>query len=359
MAVVRRALLASLLSACARVATLDAGADAEIDAGGAVCGCRPGPHASHVYVLGDDGALYAFDPRAGTFDFVIGPVCASLPSPYSMAVDPAGRLWILEADSRRIQRFDLLAPGPCDDPGYLPTNAEFPLFGMGFSTPSADADCAQLFVHSYSGSGPFREGTELGAVGVIDGAPLGVRRLGPSAFDGAEVTGTGDGRVFLFGGTSPAKLVEIDRTTGAPRDVFPLDGLPRTNASAFAFFGGDFYLFTEALPDGCGACLETECGAAWTSCAAEAACAAEVDCAIAAGRVTDACGGGAGAEVLACLGTCGSACLTSSAARVSQVTLLDWDRTDGTERTLRRLDVEVPIRVVGAGTSPCVPTTPF
>lgn len=359
------ALLLLLALGCGRSSGPDAGADVPPgppdapDGGFEVCGCRPGPHASHVYVLSDDAELYAFDPRAGTFDFVIGPVCSALPSPYSMAVDPAGRLWILEAESRRIQTFDLLAPGPCLDSGYLPTSPAFPLFGMGFSSPHPDAACASLFVHSYSGSGPFREGPGLGAVGVIDGSPLGVRRLATSDFDGAEVTGTGDGRVFVLGGGSPAKLVEVDRSTGEPLEVFPLAGLPRTNASALAFFAGDFYLFTEALPTDCEACFETACDAAWASCRADTGCAEQVECAIERGEVTDACGGGASPAMVACLTSCQTACLTSPGARVSQVTLLDWDRSDGPDRTLRTLPIPVPIRVVGAGTSPCVPTVPF
>ena len=59
------------------------------------------------------------------------------------------------------------------------------------------------------------------------------------------MTGTGDGRVFSFGGV-PSKLVERDKATGAVVDTFPLQNLPLTNAFAFAFFAGDFYFFTES-----------------------------------------------------------------------------------------------------------------
>lgn len=330
-----------------------------LDAAGAVCGCLAGPHGSNIYVLSDEAELYAYDPVADAFSYVLGPVCATTGRPYSMAVDPRGRAWILYADTRRIQLFDLLAPGPCTDSGFLPTHPDFPLFGMGFVSPDADADCASLFVHSYSGSGPFAEGPGLGRLGVALGSPLAVRELARTDFDGAEVSGTGDGRVFSFGGISPAKLTEYERTTGAVLETLPLTGLPRTNASAFAFFAGDFYFFTEALPADCDACLEAECAAAWATCQADPACHEQVACAIEAGSVTDTCGGGSGAEMLACLGRCSDACLVSARARVSQVTRLDWDRSEGPDRALTVVRTDAPIRVVGAGTSPCVPTVPF
>lgn len=332
------------------------------DTGGAVCGCRAGPHVDHVYVLGDEGELYSFDPRTSAFEHVIAPVCAPLGTPYSMAVDPGGSLWILDAETRRIQRFDLLAPGPCTDSGYLPTRPELPLFGMGFSSPNADADCASLYVHSYSGEGPFAEGSGLGRVGVIERSASGAleaRVLGTTDYDGAEMTGTGDGRLFAFGGVMPSKLVEIDPDDGTIVEVMPLPGLARTNASAFAFFGGDFYFFTEALPEGCDACLDETCAAAREACDADPECTEQLACAIERGRITDDCGGGVGPEMLDCLGECSGACLSSAGARVSRVSRLDWDRSDGPERTLTHLPGLAPIRIVGAGTSPCVPTTPF
>lgn len=346
----------------ADTATVDAPTFADVppvDAAGAVCGCTAGPHAENVYVLSDDAELYAYDPSDGSFTYVLGPVCPTTESPYSMAIDPRGRAWILYAETRRIQTFDILAPAACVDSGFLPTSPDFPLFGMGFVSPDADSECASLYVHSYSGSGPFREGPALGHLGVVEGTPLAPRTLASTGYDGAEISGTGDGRLFSFGGVSPAKLTEYDRTTGAVLETFPLTGLPRTNASAFAFFAGDFYLFTEALSADCETCFEAECDAAWTACEADTTCSEQVSCAIEAGRVTDTCGGGAGAAMIDCLGACSSACLVSSRARVSRVTRLDWDESDGAGRALTVEVEEAPIRIVGAGTSPCVPTVPF
>ncbi|MCC6876349.1 MAG: hypothetical protein IT378_18735, partial [Sandaracinaceae bacterium] len=335
-----------------------ADATAALDAAAPGCGCTTGPHGARIFVLSDDGELWSYDPIADVFELVVGPVCATTERPFSMAVDPHGVAWILYSQTRRIQRFDLVRPGPCTDSGYLPTHASFPLFGMAFVIDPA-TECASLYAHSYDGEGPFGEGAAIGSLGVIEGEPPRMRALGPIDYDGGELSGTRDGRLFAFTGVMPAKLVEYDRATGARISILPLEGFSKTNASAFAFFGGDLYLFTEALPTECGACFDVECAAAWQVCQADAICNEQIACAIDGGRVTDACGGGAGAEMLACLGRCSSACLISSRARVSQVSRVDWDRSDGPEQALTVIRRDAPVRIVGAGTSPCVPTVPF
>ena len=45
--------------------------------------------------------------------------------------------------------------------------------------------------------------------------------------------------------------------------------------------------------------------------------------------------------------------------RVSQVTRLDWDESDGAGRTLTVVNEAAPIRVVGAGSSTCVQIEPY
>jgi hypothetical protein len=59
----------------------------------------------------------------------------------------------------------------------------------------------------------------------------------------AELTGTGDGRLFGFFTTNPATLAEIDPETGGKRSVRRLAGVTRVSAWAFSFWGGDFYLY--------------------------------------------------------------------------------------------------------------------
>lgn len=368
----RTSLLCSvLLVACTTSTRLDAAvamdagdaADAGVDAGPPVivdagppdplCGCTPGDHNARIYVLSQDAELYAFDPETLELELIVGPVCASGGSPYSMAVDPGGRAWVLFSDSRRMQTIDVNDLGACEDSGYLPTEPELPLFGMGFL--QRDDGCAELYGMSYSGDGAFSEGPDLGVLARIAGDPPRAMILSATDYDGGELTGTGDGRLFAFTGNDPAKLVEYDPDDGSVVEILPLDGFSKTNASAFAFFGGDLWLFTESLGEGCNECFDASCATAWADCQADETCREAVDCAIEQGDVTDDCGGLAGPDMLMCLDTCSDQCLVSLRARVSQVTRIDWDRSDGPDRA-RTLEVpRLPIRVVGAGTSPCVP----
>jgi hypothetical protein len=339
----------------------DAGAVADagpppVDAG-PLCGCTPGIHTTTIVVAGDDGSLWTFDPFGPSFDFVVGPACAEVLDPYSLAVDPKGLAWLLSASTRRIFRFDVNEPGACEDSGYLPTVPELPLFGMSFVSDGTAAECSTLYGMSYSGDGPFREGEGLGRLARIEGDPPRATLLAPTDFDGGELAGTGDGRLFAFAGERPPQLLEYDPATGALLDARQLPGLFRGNASAFAFFGGDLFLFTEAPPLACEACFEASCAEAYAACEGNVVCREQLACAIEAGRVRDDCGGGVGAEMLACLESCAEDCLTSSRGRVSQVVRVDWDGSDG--GGFEVVVPQAPLRVVGAASSPCVPVLPF
>ncbi len=343
-----------------REAGVDPDALVTPDAGDAAvaCGCTPGPHGNLIYVLSDDSEIYSYDPVTNEFAFLSVLTCAGH-LPYSMAVDQRGIAWVLYGDDHDIYSIDLHAPSQCGDPGYTPGVPGFDLFGMAF-TATGDGACPRLFAHSYSGSGPFSEGVDLGQLGYVEptGGPIHV--LGAIDYNGGELAGTGDGRLFAFAGLGPAKLVEYDRDTGAAVETIPLDGFNKTTASAFAFFAGDFYFFTEAPPTGCDDCLTLYCPADLTACEGDPTCADHLACAIAQGYINDECGGLLPAAMQTCLqDTCGVECLPPLSIRVSQVTHFDYDDSDGQGRVLTVVYSKAPIRVVGAGTSPCVPFIPL
>ena len=134
----------------------------------------------------------------------------------------------------------------CEDPGYQLNQQGVGNFGMAFVSNSANDACDQIYGNTYSGNGPFAEGNKIGDFITIEPVNLQLSLLGKTNFDGAEVTGTGDGRAFFFAGANPAKLVEIDKATGKSLNVIPLPGVELGNAWAFAFFAGDFYFFTNS-----------------------------------------------------------------------------------------------------------------
>lgn len=339
--------------------SLDAGTDAGTDAAApedaaAPCACLPGPHQDNIYVLSDGGEVWTFDPASGAFDFVVGPVCRGA-TPFSMAVDTRGRAFINLVDSLDVVVLDLLDPGACDAASYVRTNPDFGLFGMSFASASATDYCSDLYVMTYSGDGAFSEGPELGRLGRIDSAgELSV--LAPVDFDGGELTGTGDGRLFAFAGDNPVKLVEYDKETGLLLQTLPLDGVRKTGASAVAFFAGDIFIFTEAVPAECENCMALECGEALGACRDDAVCDEQLECVLASTRFTDECGGGLSAEMMDCLPRC-DACLMPPRTRMSRVIRYDLDMSDGGGFTV--LEDVAPIRVVGAASSPCVPVGPI
>ncbi|MFT5359225.1 MAG: hypothetical protein ACI9KE_006468 [Polyangiales bacterium] len=353
----------SVLFACSSSprAAMDGGSDAATDSAsdsaidvGEPCACLPGPHEDNIYLLSDGGEVWTFDPASGSFDFVVGPVCRGA-TPFSMAVDSQGRAFINLADSLDVVVLDLLSPGACEPASYVRTNPDFGLFGMSFASTSATDICSELYVMTYSGDGSFTEGPELGRLGRIDDeGELSV--LAPVDFDGGELTGTGDGRLFAFAGDNPVKLVEYNIDTGLLLQTLPLDGVQKTNASAVAFFGGDIYIFIESVPAECETCMMRECGVSLGACRDDAVCNEHLECVLASTRFTDECGGGLSAEMMECLPRC-DACLMPPRTRVSRVIRYDLDMSEGGGFT--SLEGLAPIRVVGAASSPCVPVGPI
>ncbi|MEM9195568.1 MAG: hypothetical protein AAGF12_40755 [Myxococcota bacterium] len=356
--------LAGLLACSSREKSAsDATVDRTLDGavsdgdGGDLCACSTGRHNDRVFLLSDDGELWTFDPETRAFDFVVGPICSGM-QPFSMAVDARGIAHVVFAESLAILTLDVNDPGPCEDSGYLRRNQDFGLFGMSFASESETDFCADLYVHTYDGEGPFEEGPGLGRLGVIDADDYSLRELAIIDFDGGELTGTGDGRLFAFAGANPVKLIEYDKSSGAVIEVVPLDGIQKTNASAAAFYGGDIYLFTEAVPAACNTCLMQGCQASLDACRGEPGCAEDLDCALAEGDIRDECGGLLPADLQACLGACDASCGVAPQFRTSQVVRFDLDAPNG-NRTFETTVAEGPIRVVGAASSPCVLTGPF
>jgi hypothetical protein len=94
-----------------------------------------------------------------------------------------------------------------------------------------------------------------------NGGANGLARVTPGTFelsfvndfappiDSAELTGTGDGRLFAFykKGTPPTSppsyIGEIDPATGRVIGERRFDGIDQGRGWAFAYWGGDFYMF--------------------------------------------------------------------------------------------------------------------
>jgi len=206
-----------------------------------VCECAE--NTDLIYVLSDDAELWSFDPANLEFEQITDALGCPSNNTFSMSVDRNGVAFVMFQNDD-IYTIDVNNPNMCADPGYDPGQMGFDKFGMGFVSNSMFDQCDKLYAHSWSGMGGFSEGPGAGRLGVMDGEELVMDEIGPINYDGGELTGTGDGRLFAFAG-NPAKLVEYDKSDASVIDTQQLN-MSLTNAFAFAFYGGDFYMFTES-----------------------------------------------------------------------------------------------------------------
>jgi hypothetical protein len=203
-----------------------------------------------IFVLSSTADLWKYYPMSNTFEELGTINCPGLfNQTFSMAVDRLGFAWV-QFTGGELRRINVTKVDACDDPGYVLGQQNVQNFGMAFVSNSESDACDRIYGNTYSGNGGYTEGPNVGDFITIDPDNLALSKLGKTNFDGAEVTGTGDGRAFVFGGVNPSKLVELDKTDGSVVQVVPLAGLEINNSAfAFAFFAGDFYFFTDSNVD--------------------------------------------------------------------------------------------------------------
>jgi hypothetical protein len=198
-----------------------------------------------VYVINRTSDLYSFAPDKLTFT-KIGRLNCPSGLPNSMAIDRTGTAWVNFKDGKlgKVSTVD----ATCTETNFAPSQQGFAKFGMAFSSLTTTADT--LFV---AGVG---QDTVTGGkgLGTIDLSSLSLAMIGDYSGDlakrAAELTGTGDGRLYGFFFTTPsATLAQIDPAKGTTSNPRILDGVNVGQAFAFSFWGGDFWFYTsEGIP---------------------------------------------------------------------------------------------------------------
>ncbi len=203
-----------------------------------------------VYVLSSTNDLYSFRPNLRQFTR-IGPLrCPTTFRPNSMAIDRDAVAWVNYVDPAatpagapavlfRVNTSD----ASCTSAPPVALPREFRRLGMGFSTAGADSADETLFVAatgsaSAPSAGLARLDTGTGAltpIGSFTGALRGVN---------AELTGTGDGRLYGFFVTRPVQVAQIDKATARITSTRELPAVEVPSDWAFSFWGGAFYLYT-------------------------------------------------------------------------------------------------------------------
>jgi hypothetical protein len=207
-----------------------------------------------IYVVDTRNSFLKFDPRKLPGDpyTLIGQLrCGNGASgrPFSMSIDRHGVAWVVY-DSGELFEVSI-DDASCRPSAFSPGSGGFGVpFGMGFATDGPGATTEKLYVSATGGSN---------ALGAIDteASNLTPRTIGPltaSHERNAELTGTGEGRLFGFypDSQSPAFVQEIDPKSGAPvGPQWTLGGerLAGVGAYAFAQWAGTFYIFVTSLDD--------------------------------------------------------------------------------------------------------------
>jgi hypothetical protein len=204
-----------------------------------------------VYVLSDANELYRFRPLDRVFEKIGALGCPTSMLPNSMAVDRGAVAWVNYVDTSplgedsagalfRVDTKDASCEGP-----VVQLGPSWYRLGMGFSSDEAGGVGESLFV---TGTGTF-DSPGLGRVDTTTGAltPLG-SFTGSLSGQNAELTGTGDARLFGFFTTTPVEVAEIDKATSAILSSAKLGAVETPSAWAFSFWGGDFYLYTAPDP---------------------------------------------------------------------------------------------------------------
>ncbi len=201
----------------------------------------------YVYVLDQNNTLFKFDPTIKSMAAFtsIGTVnCGAGTQPNSMAIARDGTAYV-----------DLMNGGSCQGvykvditnanckgatPFACGTNG-FGQFGMGYSTNAAGSTQETLYIGNTTGADMASLDPATGQVHAIGSLPVG----------GPEFTGNANGELWAFMPQgNPPKVAQIDKTTAKAIKSFDLSALSSSiavspSAWAFAFWGGDYYIFLQ------------------------------------------------------------------------------------------------------------------
>jgi hypothetical protein len=200
------------------------------------------PSVTLVYAVTEKNELLTFDPRTRTFSPLGALACPASAGSVarSLGVDRLGHAFVNFSDGA-LYRLSLRTLA-CSATAMAGVPAES--FGMAFSyDPESGRD------RLYVARAPYGAPDHLYELDLLTFALRDVGFFDPAAVE-SELTGTSDGRLYGFHkglGTTDTSISLIDRATARLLSTTPLPGVRHGHGWAFAFFGGDFYLFTAPI----------------------------------------------------------------------------------------------------------------
>jgi hypothetical protein len=221
--------------------------DAPFDAPPPICPEDGG--VTFIYVISAENTLYSYYPPQNFFTFIGKIDCdpTGATTPFSMAVDRGGTAYVVFTDGH-LYRVST-ATAACEPTDFVPGQLGFDVFGMGFSSNTADPG-ETLYVAASP-----QNGGDSAGLGSIDTQSLALSYVGPFAppLGRTELTGTGDARLFGFSleqSGAGGLLSEIDKTSAQILNQVTLPVGNSNSAFAYAFWGGSFYIFTADVGTG-------------------------------------------------------------------------------------------------------------
>ncbi len=202
------------------------------------------PDVLFIYLVSSQNQLYRYDPVNLDIELVGSLSCPTRfgGSPFSMAVSRSGRAYSVFSTGElfRISVKNAACSATDWEPRQL---GDFGVFGMGYAIDD-DGRGESLHVADIQFGAPSRG---LGTIDPDDDFAL--RFIGPfseNPGDAIELTSADDGELYgyFLGGDGGGTIVRIDKANG---DILEAVGLPIGGGGgslAFAYYGGDFYIFT-------------------------------------------------------------------------------------------------------------------
>jgi hypothetical protein len=200
-----------------------------------------------VYVVDSNNKLSTWDGATKTFTDLGTLNCPAMggATPFSMGIDRNAGAYVLYSSSE-VMRVDT-ATLACTKLNYTVQQQQV-LFGMGFSTNEVGGTTDTLFI----AGGPNAGAATTTNLATLDPNTMQVSPLG-TITGNPELTGTGNAELWgFFPAATGSRIEKVNKMTGAPLQTFGnltiLNGTPA--AWAFAFWGGDFWVFLAKQPPG-------------------------------------------------------------------------------------------------------------
>ncbi|HEY4242422.1 MAG TPA: hypothetical protein VGM88_21540 [Kofleriaceae bacterium] len=227
-----------------------------IDSGGGPTGDAPdncSDAAKVVYVVDINNTLSTFMPPATFTDLGTLNCSQTGATPFSMGIDRNALAWIVYSDGTLYNVDPTVSPLHCTPTTWVPDTAGELVFGMGFSTDAVNGDTDTLYV---AGSSIYTNDTqpELSAVDVTT-SPVTAQNIGSALPSWPELTGNSLAELWGFfpnRGSGNTKVGRIDKQTATLDPVFTFTGLGGgglAGSFAFAFYGGNYYMFLSTTAD--------------------------------------------------------------------------------------------------------------